>query len=423
MLYQAELHPDIDEFYHKHGKIETTRGMIMAKRKLRKGIALKLALLAALFVVATLGTAFGLNYLFNRPQEEKKSEEPEVVATPTLTPEPVTTSASLFMVGDALLHTTIEADASNGDGTYTFSLLDRIGAIAQNYDLRYYNQETILGGDDLGIHGYPRFNGPQSWGDYMLSLGFNLVSTANNHCLDMNTYGLENSVNYWKSKEGILMNGTYTSQEDYDAIPVGEINGIRYAFLSFCHDMNGLQPEQPYYVSCYDGHEEEMLNKVAQAKTMADVVLVAMHWGDEYQTSPNEHQTTLAQQLADAGADIIIGNHPHCIEPVQWLNDGKTICFYALGNIVAAQYDLSKIEMMAALTINKTTYGDGRVEISLSDLKTDLMYCYFDANCRNFDVIPFPQMDDAHLANCMDVYEQYKAVVTQMDPSIPIGGF
>ena len=366
----------------------------MAKRKLRKGIALKLALLAALFVVATLGTAFGLNYLFNRPQEEKKSEEPEVVATPTPTPEPVTTSASLFMVGDALLHTTIEADASNGDGTYTFSLLDRIGAIAQNYDLRYYNQETILGGDDLGIHGYPRFNGPQSWGDYMLSLGFNLVSTANNHCLDMNTYGLENSVNYWKSKEGILMNGTYTSQEDYDAIPVGEINGIRYAFLSFCHDMNGLQPEQPYYVSCYDGHEEEMLNKVAQAKTMAD-----------------------------AGADIIIGNHPHCIEPVQWLNDGKTICFYALGNIVAAQYDLSKIEMMAALTINKTTYGDGKVEISLSDLKTDLMYCYFDANCRNFDVIPFPQMDDAHLANCMDVYEQYKEVVTQMDPSIPIGGF
>ena len=341
----------------------------MKKRKLRKGIALKLALLAALFVVATLGTAFGLNYLFNRPQEEKKSEEPEVVATPTPTPEPVTTSASLFMVGDALLHTTIEADASNGDGTYTFNLLDRIGAIAQNYDLRYY------------------------------------------------------SVNYWKSKEGILMNGTYTSQEDYNAIPVGEINGIRYAFLSFCHDMNGLQPEQPYYVSCYDGHEEEMLNKVAQAKTMADVVLVAMHWGDEYQTSPNEHQTTLAQQLADAGADIIIGNHPHCIEPVQWLNDGKTICFYALGNIVAAQYDLSKIEMMAALTINKTTYGDGRVEISLSDLKTDLMYCYFDANCRNFDVIPFPQMDDAHLANCMDVYEQYKAVVTQMDPSIPIGGF
>ena len=170
--------------------------------------------------------------------------------------------------------------------------------------------------------------------------------------------------------------------------------GKSMGFLSFCHDMNGLQPEQPYYVSCYDGHEEEMLNKVAQAKTMAD-----------------------------AGADIIIGNHPHCIEPVQWLNDGKTICFYALGNIVAAQYDLSKIEMMAALTINKTTYGDGRIEISLSDLKTDLMYCYFDANCRNFDVIPFPQMDDAHLANCMDVYEQYKAVVTQMDPSIPIGGF
>ena len=120
---------------------------------------------------------------------------------------------------------------------------------------------------------------------------------------------------------------------------------------------------------------------------------------------------------------IIVGNHPHCIEPVQWLNDHKTICFYAMGNIVAAQYDLSRIEMMAGLTIYKTTYADGTVEVRLDDLKTDLMYCYFDSNCYNFDVIPFSQMDEDHLSNYQEVYEQYKAVVTQMDSSIPIGGF
>ncbi len=396
----------------------------MAKRKLKKGVALKLTLLLALLIVATLGTAFGLNYLFHGTNnDDKQEQQEEVISTPTPTAEPVTTSASMFMVGDALLHTTIERDAEVGDGTYQFTLLDRIGAIAQNYDIRYYNQETILGGDDLGIHGYPTFNGPQSWGDYMTNLGFNLVSTANNHCLDMGTYGLTNSVNYWNQKEGVMMNGTYLSQEDYDAIPVGEMNGIKYAFLSYCHDMNGLQPEESYYVTCYSGHEQEMLDKIARAKTMADVVIVAIHWGDEYQTTPNDEQTSLAQQIADAGADIIIGNHPHCIEPVQWLNDHKTICFYAMGNIVAAQYDLSRIEMMAGLTIYKTTYADGTVDIRLDDLKTDLMYCYFDANCYNFDVIPFTQMEEDHLSNYQGVYEQYKAVVTQMDASISIGGF
>lgn len=395
------------------------------RRRLRKGIVWKLVLLFVLFVCATLGTAFGIQHLFQDKDEKQVAKTSSMnETTPTPTAEPITTSTSLFMAGDALLHTTIEADAAVGDGTYNFTLLDRIGRYAQPYALRYYNQETILGGDDLGIHGYPTFNGPQSWGDYMVdTLGFNMVSTANNHCLDMGTYGLTNSVNYWKSKDGVMMSGTYLSQEEYDAIPVGESNGIRYAFLSYCHDMNGLLPEEPYYVSCYVGHEEELLHKVQQAKTMADVVIVAMHWGVEYQTTPSEEQTTLAQQLADAGADIIIGDHPHCIQPVQWLNDHKTICFYAMGNLVAAQYDLSRIELMAGLTIQKTTWPDGHVDIALQDLKTELMYCYATESWRNFDIIPFCEMDEEHLPGWQSIYEQYKGVVQQMDDSIVVGNF
>lgn len=346
---------------------------------------------------------------------------------PTPSAEPQTTSASLFMVGDALLHKTIEYDAMNADGSFNFTLLDRVGAIAQNYDLRYWNQETILGGDDLGIQGYPTFNGPTAWGEYMTGMGFNLVSTANNHSLDQGTYGITNSLNYWNSKEGVVNAGTYLSQEDYDAIPIHEINGITYAFISYTYGMNGFtNPEDmPYAVACYDGKQEELLNKIQTANTMADVVIVAIHWGDEYQLQPNDFQKSFAQQMADAGADIIIGNHPHCIEPVQWLNDGNTICFYALGNVCAAQYELSRVEMMAALTINKTTNADGTVEISLDDLKTDLMYCYTNGeNWNNFDVVPFYQMsDDTYVANHEAVYEEYKAVVQSMDSSIQVGGF
>lgn len=397
------------------------------KRKIRpvfKGI------LIAILVVAIGFCGFaGYNFFKNHVGNDSNEETSVLLesSTPEATVEPTTTSASLFMIGDSLLHTTIEADAANGDGTYNFTLLDRVGAIAQNYDLKYYNQETILGGDDLGIHGYPTFNGPTAWGDYMTGMGFNLVSTANNHSLDQGTYGITNSVNYWKSKENVVMSGTYTSQEDYDAIPIHEVNGISYAFISYTYGMNGFEnpSDMPYAVACYAGKEGELLNKISTANEQADVVIVAIHWGNEYQLSPSDEQKQLAQQMADAGADIIIGNHPHCIEPVQWLNDGKVICFYALGNCCAAQYELSRIEMMGAITINKTTNSDGSVDISLSDLKTDLMYCYTNGeNWSNFDVVPFFQMsDDTYVSNHEAVYEEYKAVITSLDSSIPVGGF
>lgn len=399
----------------------------MGKKKRKMKPLFKGLLIVVLAIAIGFCGFFGYNYFKNHQTNNNQyasvveSEEPTPVATPE------TTSASLFMIGDSLLHTTIEADADNGDGTYNFTLLDRVGAIAQNYDLKYYNQETILGGDDLGIHGYPTFNGPTAWGDYMVGMGFNLVSTANNHSLDQGTYGITNSVNYWKSKEDVVMSGTYTSQEDYDAIPIHEINGIKYAFISYTYGMNGFEnpSDMPYAVACYAGKEDELLNKISTANEQADAVIVAIHWGNEYQLSPSDEQKQLAQQMADAGADIIIGNHPHCIEPVQWLNDGKVICFYALGNCCAAQYELSRIEMMAAITINKTTNPDGSVEVSLSDLKTDLMYCYTNGeNWNNFDVVPFYQMtDDTYVSNHEAVYEEYKAVVQSLDSSIPVGGF
>lgn len=342
--------------------------------------------------------------------------------------EPVKESASLFMVGDALLHQPVENSVVQADGSYAFTCLDRIGTIAQNYDLRYYNQETVLGGDYFGVQGYPRFNGMQAWGNYMTDqLGFNLVSLANNHSLDMDMEGLTNSLNYWATKPYVYTSGTYLTQEDYDRIEVREVNGISYALISYTYGMNGLLPPegQEYAVACYRGREEELLNKVSTAKTLADVVIVAMHWGDEYNTEPNEEEITLAQQLSDAGADIIIGNHPHCIQPVQWLNDHKTICFYALGNCVSGQYDLSRIEMMAGLTINKVTQPDGTSEVSINDVHADLMYNYFDdIYINNFEVVPFYQMeDDRYVSNHQQVYDTYVGIITAMDESITVGGF
>lgn len=398
------------------------------------------AITCAVTVFATAGL-FGYRYHLDKTSadtivqisETQESESAEQETEPEKTneteaetePQPTVQTASLFMVGDAVLHAGIETNAANGDGTYTFTLLDRIGKIARQYDLRYYNQETILGGNDLGIQGYPTFNGVTEWGDYMISQGFNMVSLANNHALDQGERGIKNSLAYWNSHSEIITSGTYLSQEGYDAIPIHEINGISFAFISYTYGTNGIDPPagKDYLVACYDGRVDELLQKVRAAKQKADVVIVAMHWGREYQTEPSEQQKTLARQLSDAGADIIIGNHPHCIQPVEWIND-RTICFYALGNIVAIQYDLSRIEMMAGLTIQKTTQPDGTVEISLQDIHADLMYFYYtEDTLAEYDVIPFSQLDEAHLPNYQAVYEKYKPIITQMSDVVTVGGF
>ena len=384
--------------------------------------------------IVVLGVAGIFGYKWRLSQADTSAADQTVVLQsttapaaqiPETEPQPVVQSASLFMVGDALLHAGIENDAQREDGTYKFTLLDRVGRIARQYDLRYYNQEIILGGDELGARGYPSFNGLTVWGDYMLSLGFNMASLANNHALDQGARGIQHSMAYWNSHPEMITAGTYLSQEDYDAIPIHEINGITFAFLSYTYGMNGIEPPegQKYLVACYDGKVDELLQKVRAAKQNADVVIVAMHWGEEYKTEPNDSQKTLAHQLSDAGADIIIGNHPHCIQPIEWIND-RTICFYALGNVVALQYDLSQIEMMAGLTIQKTTSPDGSVEIGLKDIHADLLYfCYPGEAGTDYDVIPFSQLDDAHLPDHKAIYEKYKPIITEMADVVTVGGF
>lgn len=394
------------------------------RRKLRKGslvilviIAMALGALGASILCRTFTGESGGN---TTAAAAEASTEPTPEATPTVT------RASMFMVGDALLHDVLPWDARTGNGTYDFSpLLHRVGALAQPYDIEYYNQETILGGDELGISGYPTFNGPQAFGDAMAGYGFNLISLANNHCLDMGVTGVNNSLAFWKKKTDVVTSGVYASQADRESLNIHEVNGIKYAFFSWTYGMNGLQaPEdQPYMIACYDGHEQEMLDQIKAAKQQADVVIVAMHWGTEYVMDATDEQKRLAQEVADAGADIIVGNHPHCIGPVQWLNNHKTICFYALGNMCAAQYDLSCIEMMAALTIEKTTF-EGKSTIEIKDVKADLMYQYYQREWAGFEVVPFCQMtDDSYLANHLAVYNEYKPVITALDPTIQVGGF
>ena len=280
----------------------------------------------------------------------------------------------------------------------------------------------MLGGTELGLSTYPTFNSPQEFGDAMVDLGFNLVSTANNHTLDVGEIGIQRSKEYWQKQDGVIEAGTNLSYEEQEAIPVYECNGITYTFMAYTYGLNGLIPPEgkEYLVNVYPGQEEKVLERIRQAKEKADVVIMAMHWGIEYSMEPSEEQITLAEQMAEAGADIIIGNHPHVIQPVEWIGD--TICFYAMGNLISAQEGIERlIGMIGGLDITKTV-ENGETTIKIENVRADLIYTYYDYAIQNFKVYPFESLDDSILPGYQDIYQEYIQIITERDNTIQVGG-
>ena len=181
-------------------------------------------------------------FLYFKNNQKSKVVEPIRTATEEKKETKKEMSASLFMVGDALIHSTIYMDAKTTDGSYDFKpMLEKIKPIASKYDLEYYNQETVLGGVELGLSNYPRFNSPYEVGDAFIDSGFNLVSLATNHTMDKGEPGVLNSLSYWSKQPNVLTAGSYTSFEDRDKKVIKEINGIKYAFFSYTTWTNGLE--------------------------------------------------------------------------------------------------------------------------------------------------------------------------------------
>lgn len=370
-------------------------------------------------------------YLFTNQSEKKEvsiisTNEPIEESTST----PSINKVRLFLTGDGLLHDSVYTDAHE-DGTYNFSKqLDEVLNVVSNYDLAYYNQETILGGTELGLSGYPTFNSPKEFGSYMVSKGFNLVSTANNHCLDKGFTGVQSSRDFWNAQTDVLMSGTNSTEEEYNAIPSIEINGIKIAFLAYCENTNGIEPDYSWEVNYFPGHEEEMLNKVTQAKSENDVVIVSMHWGTEYSHEVNDTQYTLADELTKAGADVVVGNHPHVIQPFQWVNNKPV--FYAMGNLISTQLNQENlVGMCASLDITKNEDGSIVIDNVCADLTYTTMEGTYPDLRYNIQVHPMNVVSDETLQaqqcnkdyyTVSELYESSKAIITSLDSNITIGG-
>lgn len=330
-----------------------------------------------------------------------------------------TNELSLIMVGDALLHKSVYEDAKNnaaknGNGEYDFMpMLENMNNV-KKYDLAFYNQETILGGKELGLSTYPAFNSPQEFGLNMLSLGFNLVSLANNHTLDRGEKAIENSLRFWRDKEA-LSAGSYENFTHKNTPNVREKNGIKYTMLAYTYGTNGipLPKGKEYLVNVYT--KQMLENDIKKVRDKVDFLMVSMHWGIEYEFMPSSEQKELAKYLASLGVDLIIGTHPHVVQPIEWIGD--TLVIYSLGNFLSGQRDLHKqIGLVSAVTIKKLKEG----KVKISDVKTDLIYTY-SKNFKQFKLYYFNQLNENLLPNYKRIYKEYMGIVTAYEKNIKQG--
>ena len=400
-------------------------------RKRRRKLKIKNILLFLLLLIL-LPTSITVTYKLLTKEEEIINEEPKIKVY----------EASLVMVGDALIHNAVYKDANRlaDYKGYDFKPhLELIKDEVSKYDIAYYNQETILGGSSLGVSTYPSFNSPQEVGDAFIDAGFNLVSLATNHTLDKGEKAVISSREYWNKQENVHAVGSYTNNEEKQTIEtkILEANNITYAMLNYTYGTNGIPVprNKEYLVNLWDDtynyekYKEQVKSDIEAIRDKVDILIVAMHWGREYTHTPTETEVKTAAFLAEQNVDIIIGTHPHVIQPVEYIDD--TLVFYSLGNFISAQYQNSgtctnykcMVGLMSSLTIKKTIEEENTT-IEINNIKNDLIYTYYN-NFKDFKVVPFsnPKIKD-YLSNYEDIYNKYSGIIKSEDPrieTIPLG--
>jgi poly-gamma-glutamate synthesis protein (capsule biosynthesis protein) len=314
---------------------------------------------------------------------------------------------TLGAIGDILIHDWVYEDAQTGNGYDFQPMFEQVAATLSQPDILLANQETILGGVELGISSYPMFNSPVEIGSAIKSAGVDIVSTANNHSLDKREKGLLTSLTNL-DQLGIPSVGTYLSAVDQQTLTMMEKNGIKVAYLSYTYGTNGMPiPEgKDYLVNLID--KEAMKNEIHRAREVADITVMSIHWGNEYQRFPTEEQEELAQFLVDEGVDIIFGHHPHVLQPMDWLkaSDGRqAIVVYSLGNFLSGQMrDYKDIGGMATIRVTKQINSDG-TSIRLTEPRFFPTYVS-NQRLQNYQVVPLQDAGNFGMSNAVSKYEE-----------------
>ncbi|MDO4617379.1 MAG: CapA family protein [Lachnospiraceae bacterium] len=294
-------------------------------------------------------------------QAEAKRLEEELAEAAE--PAEAEVTVHLTMAGDVLLSSLLVTNSETDYGYDFTHLFENTAPYLAEYDLKIVNEETACGGGEYGITGYPSFNSPHEAQDAIAAAGFNVVCLATNHMLDLGTGPLYSTIEYWNNMyPSMALIGAYGSQEASDQIYYYEKDGFRIAILNYTYGSNagsGEYYDAPFCLNML--YEDEVRADIQNAKANSDYVIVCPHWGTEFNFSYDEEQSKWAQIFLQEGVDLVLGTHPHVIEPIELFTreDGhQMICYYSLGNFVSNQdpaYAL--VGGLADVSLRKTADG------------------------------------------------------------------
>ena len=265
----------------------------------------------------------------------------------------------ILMIGDMLIHEPVYKSGIQNDGSLNYDhFFKNIQEDLDEAEIKIVNQETILGGSEMGFSSYPCFNSPQEIGDSEAKAGFNVILHATNHAMDKGFPAINNTIEFWRQNyPDIKMLGLNLNEEEQNNIEIYEQNDFKIALLNYTYGTNGisLPSDKPYLVNLLD--EQKVTIDITKAKSLADFVVVMPHWGTEYQYVPDSLQQKYTKLFSDLGVDLVIGTHPHVLENIETITneDGhEMLVYYSLGNYVSGQNKKDRvIGGMAKVSIEK----------------------------------------------------------------------
>jgi poly-gamma-glutamate synthesis protein (capsule biosynthesis protein) len=313
-------------------------------------------------------------------------------------PEPV--SISILGAGDDLIHSTLYNRAKKlaGGTGYNFDpMYERVAGTIQSADIAVINQESVLASKVAPISGYPLFNSPTEVGDELVHLGFDVINQANNHVLDMGEKGIKATLDYWDTQSAAAV-GAYRNEEDLQNIRIVEAKGIKTAHIGITEMTNGLYlPKDSQYRLIYANNAELIKSLIQKAKSMADVVVISAHWGNEDTYTLSEKQKKLAQEMVDWGADIIFGNHPHVVQELTLLtraSDGaKCPVIFAMGNFISGQlYGRNMVSGLLTVTMTKN-FESGKT--TYSNMTFEPIVTHYGTSFADLSIYPLSEYSEA----------------------------
>lgn len=328
---------------------------------------------------------------------------------------------SISSIGDVLIHQPVYIDAWTGSGYNFTPMLEKVKPYLSAATITIANQESMIGGEEFGLSSYPTFNSPVEIGAALKEVGVNAVNLANNHTLDRGEAVIQQAIRHWEQL-GITYVGAYKDEEDCQDLRIIETDeGISVALLAYTYGTNGIPVPKgkDYLVNIID--KANMEEEIARAKEAADVIIMSLHFGNEYERLPNDFQKSLVQFAADQGVHAVIGHHPHVLQPADWIEGeegNETLVIYSLGNFLSNQQTLyQRIGGIFTFTVKKTTFGD-KEEIEIHSPTLLPTYVKFRSNWSDYEVVPMYTLSNEELAGASNHYSEIKKHMSQWMPEL-----